>query len=475
MPPIRHAVLFAEGLAAEGPGAAAEALERIAGLRILTRVALALGKAGVEQLLVVVGDDSDPVRAALAADDRRLSRAGVSTTIASPADALARVEELDARQPGPWLLAGADHIFAPQTVSALADAAGSDDHAWAGVAVGAQEPTGVQHSLRVELDGDRVRALGPALASHDALACGLWVVATSTLRGLLEPGAAGSVAAGLIRLVEQGRVRAVDVGDRFWRKVANRSERAAAQRHMMSTLSKPTDGPILRNISRRISRRITAVLVHTPMTPNQMTVLSTTVGLIGIAMVFQVSWGWVALGAVLVELQTALDCCDGELARLKFQGSRFGEWLDTLSDDLVNTGFALALGWAAKEHTGEPIYWYLTLAGMAGYLIYDAVLYSQLARVHKSGTGFSFRWWFQSEDTYVKQSLAKGNRASRLLAGFHNLTRREFFIMGFMIFALARVPQLASFWYVTLGAGHATLSVLHLLAGGVRGRQQSAG
>ena len=59
-------------------------------------------------------------------------------------------------------------------------------------------------------------------------------------------------------------------------------------------------------------------------------------------------WGLGAvLGSLLVQLQSILDGCDGEIARLKFKSSKVGEWLDNILDDQVNVGYGIGLGFAA--------------------------------------------------------------------------------------------------------------------------------
>jgi len=64
-----------------------------------------------------------------------------------------------------------------------------------------------------------------------------------------------------------------------------------------------------------------------------MTVVANVIGALGVVLVFQGTWATLALGALLVQLQSILDGCDGEIARLKFKSSKIGEWLDNVLDD----------------------------------------------------------------------------------------------------------------------------------------------
>lgn len=52
-------------------------------------------------------------------------------------------------------------------------------------------------------------------------------------------------------------------------------------------------------------------------------------------------------GGVLPFVACALDNCDGEIARLKNQATRFGERFDSFTDWVVHATFFAALGVAA--------------------------------------------------------------------------------------------------------------------------------
>lgn len=122
---------------------------------------------------------------------------------------------------------------------------------------------------------------------------------------------------------------------------------AAAERALVRTLAKPSDGPIARNFDRRISGLISRALVRTPLTPNLITVLAALVG-VGGAVLLGLGGYWTCLlGAALFVLSTILDGCDGEVARLKFRESKFGYHLDLVLDNVVYvcvfTGIAVGL------------------------------------------------------------------------------------------------------------------------------------
>jgi phosphatidylglycerophosphate synthase len=171
----------------------------------------------------------------------------------------------------------------------------------------------------------------------------------------------------------------------------------------------------------------------------------------------------VIAGAALVQVQSILDGCDGELARLKMQGSRLGEWLDNVIDDAINVVYAVALGHAAAVLLGVPAYRSVGLFAGGGFAIYAAVLYAHLGLVCGRGDPFLFRWWFQKQDTYVGQSLA----SSRVVSVIHAMGRRDLFLFAFLVLCAARQPHVAVLWYAAVALVLAVLAVVHLLAGGI--------
>src|SRR5439155_90416 len=69
------------------------------------------------------------------------------------------------------------------------------------------------------------------------------------------------------------------------------------------------------------------------------------------------------IGALLFQLSAILDCCDGEVARLKFMESAFGEQFDVVLDNVVHLALYAGIAWASFEHNWGPMA--LLLGGFA--------------------------------------------------------------------------------------------------------------
>ncbi len=232
------------------------------------------------------------------------------------------------------------------------------------------------------------------------------------------------------------------------------------------SLIKPTDGIISRAFNRKISLRITRAVLDTPLTPNQMTWIAAVFGFLAIAVV---AWGGVAClvpGALLLQVQSILDGCDGEISRLKYIRSRLGEWLDQVLDDVVNLGYFVAAGWAVWQ-SGSPVALWLTVVGGSLHVVYQVALYTALVtRGGGSGSVTSIRWWGQQDASAPAPPRAPGV-AVRVKEAVEVMGRRDFFVFLFLPAALAGLTEIALGWCAIIFAvSGLTTGLQWLLRGG---------
>jgi phosphatidylglycerophosphate synthase len=123
------------------------------------------------------------------------------------------------------------------------------------------------------------------------------------------------------------------------------AERRAAHALLYRILVKPQDNAITRYLYRPVSFPLTRLLVWTPITPNQISYLVAALVALGCWVTAHASMNMALLGTVIVLAASYLDCCDGEIARLKLLSSRFGAWIDTVVDELSSVGYMVAIGW----------------------------------------------------------------------------------------------------------------------------------
>jgi phosphatidylglycerophosphate synthase len=118
-----------------------------------------------------------------------------------------------------------------------------------------------------------------------------------------------------------------------WQSVSSAGDRLEAERKLDQWLVKPTDGLFAR-MNRRVSIPISRQLIKTPITPNAVSIFTLGVGFLAGAFFAFGGRTNMLVGAILSVFASILDGCDGEVARLRFQDSAFGCWLETICDHL---------------------------------------------------------------------------------------------------------------------------------------------
>lgn len=158
-------------------------------------------------------------------------------------------------------------------------------------------------------------------------------------------------------------------------------------RDMYRGLTSISDGYIDRVFNRHISGWFTRRIINYPITPNHVTYFHFSLGLLGAWLFWQGAYWQCVLGALLFQLSVALDCSDGEVARLKFQFSKFGSWLDVVTDNLVTLAVFVAVARSVYVRYGLQLG--LTLGAMmvTGVLMCIAVVFTMAKLLEKHQPG----------------------------------------------------------------------------------------
>ena len=123
---------------------------------------------------------------------------------------------------------------------------------------------------------------------------------------------------------------------------------------------------------RWLSVRITWVLLHTQVTPNQVTVASLLVALVGLVLVAMTPW--IALAGYLMLLfYHLMDRVDGEIARFRRMFSLHGIYLDNAGHYLTSAGVFLATTFRVAGEASRPqVIWLIGSAGALAAVLYRA-------------------------------------------------------------------------------------------------------
>lgn len=122
---------------------------------------------------------------------------------------------------------------------------------------------------------------------------------------------------------------------------------SAAERFLVAHSGKPTDG-IYSNFNRRLCRPFVRFLAHTPATPNQVTLAGLMVAILGALLFARGTYTNYVAGALLFFVSGLFDEMDGMIARLKFLESAFGTWFEGFVDNV--TYLAVFVGIIAGLH-----------------------------------------------------------------------------------------------------------------------------
>jgi len=139
--------------------------------------------------------------------------------------------------------------------------------------------------------------------------------------------------------------------------------------YVAKEIRKSTDGIVSRYINRKVSMRITSLLIrlHNPPSPDTVSIVSALVTALG-GLFLAIGPTW--LGAVLVQLGSILDGVDGEIARALNKQSRGGALFDTMLDRLADIAVITGLSIAALlEGVSTALVMALSLLAMSGDLL----------------------------------------------------------------------------------------------------------
>jgi len=186
---------------------------------------------------------------------------------------------------------------------------------------------------------------------------------------------------------------------------------------------------------RPLAAPLVARLNHTRLTPDQVTWLSGIVGVIsGLCLLAASELPWLrALAAGLLLVSVVLDCCDGQLARLRGTSSTTGALLDGAVDFVVGTVVFVAATVVAAHDLGHAAVYALgTVAGVSGAI--QSWLYDDAKNRYVAATGFSVAEREHDLDR-VAALRAEARRDRRwldvvLLATYARFTRTQAAAMG---------------------------------------------
>ena len=439
---VEQAVILAAGLGSRIRSDAQplpKPLVRVGGLTLLKRTVLTAKAAGVKRFVIVIGCLGDQVKASLDGDpelaglelvwvqnEQYTLKNGISVLCARP------------HIRGEFFLTMADHIVEKSVWQTL-----QSEPARGGLVLAVDRKIDtifdMDDATKVRVgERDTIAAIGKTIPEFDAIDTGVFrcdPALFDALEHFRSENGDASLSEGVQTLSRAGKARVADIGEAWWQDVDDLPSRKEAERVLFAKLTKKTDGPVSRNINRRFSKSITRVVMNTNVVPNHMTAVGLVVGVLAAALTAFVtpsSMWMLPVGALLFQISSMIDGCDGELARLKFKHSDSGEWFDTISDDVINLSYLLSLGVGLYRLSGEQLWLNL---GVGAFVLGWFVALNSYRKLLASGKGthLVLEWSFQK--------VENPSLFSRLVARFEFVGHRDFYAMTLMCLVLAGLAK----------------------------------
>jgi len=342
-------------------------LVHILGLSLIERNILTLRECGINDFIVITGCYADEIKDYLGNGENL----GVKIEYLHNADwnlgngLSAYAFHREYRQGEKFILMMSDHVFELDLVESFI--AGAKDIKDDEILIAADRRLEKVHDLqectKIKYQEEEYAVtLGKGLEDFNAVDCGLFIGSGALLealsRSIADKAYALTDAVNLLAKNRKARLHFVGSG---WIDVDDYESYKQCEKLLLKSLVPPKDGIVSRVINRRFSLRITRLLVPTKVTPNQITFLSF---LTAAASASLFALGYPLPGGLLAQFTSILDGVDGEIARLKFLRSKFGELFDSILDRYGD--FLIAAGMACS--------WYSSTGHTAALLVGAAVL-----------------------------------------------------------------------------------------------------
>ena len=227
-------------------------------------------------------------------------------------------------------------------------------------------------------------------------------------------------------------------------------------------MSKPQDGFVSRFLNRPISSRITRLLVKFPIHPTAFTASIFVLPIVAAVFLQRGDYISVVLGAVMFQLFSILDGCDGEIARAKNLESKLGERLDNLCDFLGSLIYVLALG-SGLHHAKEGV--------VCALLITANELLLRWGTDAKRMDSEDFHESFYARHHGMIGHSGLLELGERFVWWLFQLTKRDVAIFVFLLLALLNLSTwILHLWTLAAGTSLVISAIATARAAGRRGR-----
>ncbi len=245
--------------------------------------------------------------------------------------------------------------------------------------------------------------------------------------------------------------------------VESKTDQKAARTLLFAAIRKSIslDGVIAYYAQRPLSRLVTGALVNTRISANQATLISLAVGLMAAffaAMGDRLGFALAGLGYFASGI---FDCVDGDLARIRLESSRLGEWLDSMTDEANTLSLLTGIGIGLYRGGSDPIWLILCLTGVGLGGLALARQYLELYRLGGTVDTAQFPWFFRDQEDTTVTSASSPLGWVLLVIGY--MIRRDFNVTGISLLLIFGLAQIAAGLMAGALIAVAGLTVVHFV------------
>lgn len=205
----------------------------VGGQPLILRVLAGLERAGCARTVVVLGHQGERIQRTL---DAQYAGSSQVEFVSNPRFDLGNgISVLSARErlPDRFLLVMADHVFEDSVMDLVSERSSPPDGATVVIDSKLESIFDMDDATKVYVENGRVLNIGKGLTRFNAVDCGLFLAGTSLMAELdavFQERGDASLSEGVLRLARDGRMGALDLGDRWWQDVDTPEMLAAAER-----------------------------------------------------------------------------------------------------------------------------------------------------------------------------------------------------------------------------------------------------
>ena len=282
-----------------------------------------------------------------------------------------------------------DHIFNDEFYSTISKSKINNTKCYLAISKSLSPKHDYNDATRVKISENKITNIGKSISEVDGFDTGFFVLRSETFNDVknLSEKKSLSISDVMQELIQEQKLYFIEVAGGSWLDIDTKKDFSNAKGFLLNfSSSKTNDGPISTYLNRRISNWITSKIVDYPITPNQISVVTFLISVIASLIIVKQGYFFLVLGALLAQLSSILDGCDGEVARLKLLSSKYGGWfdqvLDRYSDLFIITGLTFHT-YLLHETLAVFIIGFIAVGGKI-ILSYTAYVYDSVISKHNN-------------------------------------------------------------------------------------------